>query len=134
MQPNIVLRCKHFFAIVEAVYRFFSSSTLNWALPKAFGDGKDVKSYTLKHLGTRWESRHKPVQASNVQYCPVLRSLTHLKLTSHDAEVRRNATTIIIAENISSFDIHCFAHIVETDSALYLCSQNQLICQHQLHF
>jgi len=88
---------------VEGVYKFFGSSAPNWALLKAFGDGHDVKSYTLKHLSsTRWESRHKSIQPLIVQYCSILRSLTHLKLTTHDAEVRRTATRI--TENITSFE------------------------------
>jgi len=92
-----------FFGTVENVYKFFGSSAPNWALLKAFGDGNDVKSYTLKHLSsTRWESRHKIVQALIAQYCSILRSLAHLKLTSHDAQVRRAATRI--TENITSFE------------------------------
>ena len=88
---------------MEDVYKFFGSSAPNWALLKAFGDGHDVKSYTLKHLSsTRWESRHKSVQPLIVQYCSILRSLAHLKLTTHDAEVRRTATRI--TENITRFE------------------------------
>lgn len=108
---NLVLRdaaeccpeMQSFFVTVEDVYKFFGSSAPNWALLKAFGDVNDVKSYTLKHLSsTRWESRHKSVQALIAQYCSILRSLAHLKLTSHDAEVRRAATRI--TENITTFE------------------------------
>lgn len=108
---NLVLRdaaeccpeMQTFSGTVEDVYKFFGCSAPNWALLKAFGDGNDVKSYTLKHLSsTRWESRHKSVQALIVQYCSVLRSLAHLKLTSHDADIRRNATKI--TERITSFE------------------------------
>jgi len=82
-----------YFGTVEDVYKFFGSSAPNWALLEAFGDGNDVKSYTLKYLSsTMWERRRKSVQALIVQYCSVLRSLAHLKLTSHDTEVRRTAT------------------------------------------
>ena len=81
---------------------FFGFSAPNWALLKAFGEGNDVKNYTLKHLSsTRWESRHKSVQALIVQYCSILRSLAHLKLMSLNADVHRNATRI--TENITSF-------------------------------
>ena len=99
------------------------------------------KSYTLKHLSTtRWKSRHKAVKALTVQYCPVLRSLTHLKLTSHDAEVRRNATAIYYYRKHYQFRIHCFfSYCWNRFCALFMqspnnCSQNQIICQQQLHF
>jgi hypothetical protein len=108
---NLVLRdaaeccpeMQSFFGTVEDVYNFFGFSAPNWALLKAFGEGNDVRSYTLKHLSsTRWESRHKSVQALIAQYCSVLRSLAHLKLVSHDAQVRSNATRI--TENITRFE------------------------------
>jgi hypothetical protein len=55
---NLVLRdaaeccpeMQTFFGTVEDVYKFFGCSAPNWALLKAFGDGNDVKSCTLKHL------------------------------------------------------------------------------------
>ena len=67
-----------------------------------------VKSKDVVHFLPRGviisllKSRNKSVQALTAQYCSVLRSLAHLKLTSHDADVRRNATRI--TENITSFE------------------------------
>jgi len=138
-RQNLVLRdaaeccpeMQSFFGTVENVYKFFGSSAPNWALLMAFDNGNDVKSYTLKHLSlTRWESRHKSVQALIAQYCSILRSIAHLKLTSHDAEIRRTATRI--TENITTFEFVVLLILWEQIlRCIYanIYSQNQRICQ-----
>ena len=92
---------KTFFAIVEEVYKFFGLSAPNWELLKAFQT--EAKNVTLKHLSsTRWESRHNSIFALIQQYSNIITSLCHLKLTSTDSSMRRNADQL--SEKITTME------------------------------
>ena len=79
----------------------FCLSAPNWALLKAFQT--EAKNVTLKHLSsTRWESRHNSIFALIQQYSNITTTLCHLKLTSTDSSMRRNADQL--SEKITTME------------------------------
>ncbi|KAL4148373.1 hypothetical protein QTP88_002634 [Uroleucon formosanum] len=75
----------NFFDTVQAIFNFFASSAPRWAL-LAFGHDISIKIRTKvlkKVCPTRWEARHDVIFSLKERYIDVLKSLTHIILTSN---------------------------------------------------
>ncbi|KAL4153438.1 hypothetical protein QTP88_001271 [Uroleucon formosanum] len=75
----------NFFDTVQAIFNFFASSAPRWAL-LAFGHDISIKIRTKvlkKVCPTRWEARHDAIFSLKERYIDVLKSLTHIILTSN---------------------------------------------------
>ncbi|XP_025422934.1 uncharacterized protein LOC112692474 [Sipha flava] len=86
----------HFFATVQAIFNFFSSSAPRWAT-LAFSEDfacKIRKKVLKKICPTRWEARHESVSALKQRYIDVLKSLINISLISKKSDERSEAQSL----------------------------------------
>lgn len=80
----------NFFAVVQELYTFFSSSTKRWSVMLSFlktdSDNKVLKSLS----DTRWEANFRAVAAIKMSYQPMLDALTQI----YDDENEKGATRL----------------------------------------
>ncbi|KAF0707458.1 zinc finger MYM-type protein 1-like, partial [Aphis craccivora] len=86
----------NFFATVQAIFNFFSSSAPRWAT-LAFSEDfacKIRKKVLKKICPTRWEARHESVSALKQRYIDVLKSLININLISKKSDERSEAQSL----------------------------------------
>ena len=82
---------KLFYDFVEKLYTFFGQSIKRWVLLQ--DKVKKSKSLTLKRLNlNRWSSRHDTIEALRFKFTDVLKTLSHIILTSSKKDERGEAT------------------------------------------
>lgn len=67
---------KDFFALLQLLFNFFSSSTHRWAILQSYFNAKNLSLKTLSN--TRWSAREEACKSLNKDYKAILQALEHI--------------------------------------------------------
>ena len=134
---EVVTETRQFHYAIESVHNFFKYNIMRWQKLQNVHD-RSCSNLTLKALNpTRLFGRYDAVYALKKRFCDVVRSLTHLILTSTKPKERDEA--MAEKKQIKNFDFVCMLivqckilQIVNIPSKAMQCQTIDLISAHKL--
>jgi hypothetical protein len=101
---SVCANCVTFFATVERLFTFFSSSTHRWDVLKQF-----VPKTVKRVVETRWSAKHDAVDAISSHYESLVEAIEQLTEPHENCDTRGDAGVVLTS--VSTFQFICYLNL-----------------------